>query len=397
MSFMKAMNNLKAQFLLDPQVIFLNHGSFGATPRPVFAAYQEWQQRLEHQPVHFIVHELTQHLAQARQALGEFIHADPDDIVYVPNATFALNVVARSLDLGPGDEVLASNHEYGACNNVWHFLSQKRGFRNIQQPVSFPAGSPEAMVDEIWSAVTGRTRVIFLSHIASATALRFPVKEICRRARKKGILTIIDGAHAPGQIPIDMANIGADFYFGNAHKWMCSPKGAAFLYSRRDRQPLIEPLVVGWGWGAEWTFTFGSDYLDYLQWIGTNDLSAYLAVPAAIQFQEENNWGEVRRQCHRLLQNTVARINELTGLPPCYPNPGSYQQMAVCQLPPLAEISKFKERLYAEYRVEIPCYDWQDRQFIRISVQGYNTQDDVDALLTALEYLLPEYQDNRPQ
>ncbi len=382
------MNDLSGQFLLDPQVIFLNHGSFGATPRPVFTVYQEWQRRLEHQPVQFIVHQLPGHLANARQVLGQYINADPDDVVYIPNATYALNVVARSLDLGPGDEVLTSNHEYGACNHVWQFLSQKRGFAYIQQPITFPVKSAETIIDEIWSAVTGQTRVIFVSHITSATALRFPVEEICRLAREKGILTIIDGAHAPGQIPIDMADIGADFYFGNAHKWLCSPKGAAFLFARRNQQHLVEPLVVGWGWGAERTVTFGSDYLDYLQWTGTDDLSAYLSVPAAIQFQEENNWGEVRQHCHRLLRNTAARINALTGLSPCYPDATFYRQMAVCQLPPIADITTFKARLYAEYRIEIPCYTWQDRQYMRISVQGYNTQGEVDALLSALENLL---------
>lgn len=386
------MNDLKAQFLLDPDVVFLNHGSFGATPWPVFSSYQEWQRRLERQPVQFIDKELPGHLANARQILGNYINAAPDDVVYVPNATFALNVVARSLDLGPNDEVLTSNHEYGACGNVWQFLSRKRGFTYRQQPISFPAESNEAVVDEFWKGVTPHTGAIFLSHITSPTALRLPVEAICRRARDLGILTIIDGAHAPGQIPVDMQSIGADFYFGNAHKWLCSPKGAGFLFARPEKQHLVEPLVVGWGWGENRTFSFGSDYLDYLQWLGTNDLAAYLAVPAAIEFQETNDWPTVRQACHRLLQEAICRVNELTGMAPCYSADSYFQQMAVARLPALDSLSEFKQRLYDDFRVEIPCIQWQNQQFIRISVQGYNTEQDIDTLLKALRTLLPDFQ-----
>ena len=205
------MNNLKAQFLLDPDIIFLNHGSFGATPRPVFEAYQEWQRRLEWQPVEFLVNELPGLLVDARQALGNYIHCGRDDVVYVPNATFAVNVVARSLDLGPGDEVLTTNHEYGACNNVWSFLSRKRGFSYRYRQINFPAESDETVVDQFVQGITPQTKVIFLSHLTSATALKLPVTEICQLAAERGIITVIDGAHAPGQIPLNLEEIGADF------------------------------------------------------------------------------------------------------------------------------------------------------------------------------------------
>ncbi|MGD2076832.1 MAG: aminotransferase class V-fold PLP-dependent enzyme, partial [Chloroflexota bacterium] len=356
------MNNLEDQFLLDPDVVFLNHGSFGATPRPVFEVYQEWQRRLERQPVRFLVNELPDHLAAARQSLGNYINAGTDDVVYVPNATFALNVVARSLDLGPDDEVLTTDHEYGACDNVWTFLSRKRGFQYRRQPISFPIESRAALVSQLWQGVTRRTRVIYLSHLTSSTALSMPVTEICRLAADKGILTVIDGAHAPGQIPVDMQAIGADFYFGNAHKWLCSPKGAGFLFTRPEKQSLIEPLVVGWGWGEERTFTYGSDYLDYLQWLGTNDLAAYLSVPAAIQFQEENDWPAVRHACHNLLREAIDRIVELTGIGQCYPDSSHYAQMAVARLPAQSDLPGFKDRLYDDFRIEVPCIEWQDRQ-----------------------------------
>jgi len=385
------MTNLKDLFLLDPDVVFLNHGSFGAAPRPVFAAYQAWQRHLEHQPVAFLLDELPDHLADARRELGRFLNAGRDDLVYVPNATFGVNVVARSLDLGPGDELLTTDHEYGACYNVWDFLSQKRGFDVVRQPISFPVASPESILEELWQGVSSRTRVIFVSHITSPTALRLPVATICARAREAGILSVVDGAHAPGQIPLDLQAVDADFYTGNAHKWLCAPKGAAFLYARPDKQRLIEPLVVGWGWGQERTFTFGSDYLDYLQWLGTNDLSAYLSVPDAIRFQEQHDWPAVRHRCHELLVLALRRVGELTALDAPYADNAHYGQMAVALLPQLQDPAAFKDELYRSFRVEIPCIKWQERHFIRISIQGYNSYEDIEVLLRALRQLLPQH------
>ncbi len=386
------MNDLERLFLLDPDVIFLNHGSFGATPRRVLEVYQEWQRRLERQPVEFLVNELPDYLAEARQLLGNYISAGRDDVVYVPNATFALNVIGRSLDLGPNDEVLTTDHEYGACDNVWRFLSQKRGYSYKHQPITFPVESNEVIIDQFWQGVTSQTKVIFLSHITSPTALRLPVTEICQLATERGILTVIDGAHAPGQIPVDVEAIGADFYFGNAHKWMCSPKGAGFLFTQLDKQYLIEPLVIGWGWGEDREVTFGSDYLDYMQWLGTNDLAAYLAVPAAIEFHEANDWTTVRQECHKLLKEAIHEVSNLTDIPPCYPDSSDYCQMAVARLPQINNLTGFKDRLYNDFRVEIPCIQWQDQQFIRISIQGYNTRSDVDSLIEALRTLKPVFQ-----
>jgi isopenicillin-N epimerase len=384
------MNTLRDQFLLDPAITFLNHGSFGATPRPVFEVYQDWQRRLEYDPIHFIDKELAGHLKTARQSLAEYLGVDGDDLAYVPNATFGVNVVARSLALGPGDEVLATDQEYGACNNVWQYLTQKQGFQYLIQPLPWPFADHEETVEQLWQGVTPRTRVIYLSHITSATALRLPVEEICRRAREAGILTVVDGAHAPGQMPLDLTEVGADFYTGNCHKWLCSPKGAGFLYARPERQSLIEPLVIGWGWGPDRSLTFGSDFLDYLQWLGTDDLSAYLAVPATIQFQAENDWPTVRRWCHDLLTEILQRIGRLTGLPSPYPaEHGYYHQMAIAPLPRIADLPAFKQRLYDCCRIQIPCTNLGDRQFIRISIQGYNTPADVDRLLAALADLLP--------
>lgn len=382
--------NLRDEFLLDPNVVFLNHGSFGATPRPVFEVYQEWQRRLEWQPVQFLGTDIGAYLAEARAALGRYLNAAADDLVYIPNATFGINVVGRSLELGPGDEVLTTDHEYGACANVWEFMSRRTGFRYINQPITLPPASDAEIVEQLWARVTPRTKVIFMSHITSPTAVRFPVAAVCARAREAGILTVIDGAHAPGQIPLDLDAIGADFYTGNCHKWLCAPKGSAFLYARPEVQHLIEPLIVGWGWGEGRTFTFGTDFLDAIQYPGTNDFAAYLAVPAAIEFQARHDWPAVRARCHALAAQAIGRINDLTGLPPLYPEPAGdyFHQMAIAALPPIADLPAFKKRLYDEFRVEIPCIQWGDRQFIRISVQGYNTREDIDALLAALAEML---------
>ncbi len=383
---------MRELFLLDPDVIFLNHGSFGATPRPVYAVYQDWQRLLEHQPVKFLGRDVGGYLAEARAALGAYVGAAADDLVFVPNATNGVNIVARSLALGPGDEVLATDHEYGACENVWLYLSHRRGFRYVRQPIPLPVTSIEAVVEQFWAGVTPRTKVIFLSHITSPTAVTLPVEAICQRARQAGILTVIDGAHAPGQVALDLAAMGVDFYTGNCHKWLCSPKGSALLYARPAVQHLIEPLVIGWGWGDERTLSYGSDFLDYTQYLGTNDYAAYLSVPAAIEFQRDHDWDVVRAHCHALAAEFVARMVTLTELPSIYPvgGGGFYHQMALAPLPPGTDATALKTRLYDDYRVEIPTIQWQDRPFIRISIQGYNTTADVDALMAALSALLYE-------
>ena len=378
-------------FMLDPQVHFLNHGSFGATPRPVFNTYQEWQRRLERQPVLFLGREIDRHLLTARTALAEFLRVDPLDLVLIPNATHGANIVARSLPLQPGDEVLTSDHEYGACIYAWEFACRQRGARLVKQPLTFPFSSSTSMADEFWQAVNLNTRAIFLSHITSPTALRLPVEEICARARQAGILTVVDAAHAPGQIPLDLTEIGADFTFGNCHKWMLAPKGAAFLHTRREAQPFIQPLIVSWGAGATPETTTGSRFVDLLQWTGTHDPAACLSVPAALEFMRDNDWPAVRAQCRHLLEEALQQMTELTGLPPAVPiDSAFYTQMAVAPLPADTDLVKLKARLYDEFQVEIPMIAWNDRKFARISIQAYNTPQDVEALITGMRALLPQ-------
>lgn len=384
------MSSLKEYFLLDPDIVFLNHGSFGAAPRSVFEAYQSWQLRLERQPVLFLGRELGGLLRESRIVLGDYLNADADDLVYIPNATYGVNIVARSLQLKPGDEILTTNHEYGACDYTWEFICGKHAARYIHQSISLPVCSEEEIVERFWLGVTARTKAIYLSHITSPTALRLPVEAICRRARQTGVMTIIDAAHSPGQIPVDLQALGADVVFGTCHKWLLGVKGAGFLYVQRELQRLIEPLVVSWGYHSTPETTTGSRFIDLLQWTGTKDPTAALVVPTAIQFMREHRWDTVRYESHRLLRQALERICDLTGLAPLYPvDSNFYSQMAIAPIPS-SDLTALKSRLYDEFKIEVPLVPWQDKQLIRISIQGYNTQEDVDQLLKALQILLPQ-------
>jgi isopenicillin-N epimerase len=379
-------SNLRDLFYLSRDVIFLNHGSFGACPRPVMKQYQRWQEELEVQPVEFLGRRFEDLMRAAREPLAQYVNCDPDDLVYVPNATTGLNIVARSLSLKPGDEILGTDREYGALDRTWKFLSQKSGAVYKQQPIPLPVTTCENFVEQFWSGVTPRTRVIFISHISSGTALVFPIREIIRRARQAGIITVIDGAHAAGQIPLDMQELGADFYSSNSHKWMMSPKGSAFLYVRREMQPLVEPLVVSWGWQKEKPGP--SRFVDEQEWQGTRDIAAYLAVPSAIEFMEDYKWDQVRVACHELVRSAGRAITELTRLAPLSPDSSEwYAQMVTLPLPQ-CDPEILKQRLYDEYRIEVPIGASNGNQFIRVSIQGYNTQADVDALVMALKELL---------
>ncbi len=379
--------DLKSLYLLEPDIIFLNHGSFGATPRPVFEAYQDWQRRLESQPVRFLGREADGLLAEARSILGDYLNVSGDDLSFVTNATFGVNVAARSLALGQGDEVLTSDQEYGACNNVWTFLSQKQGFSYRYAALPLPA-SGEEMLEAFWQAVTPQTKVIYLSHITSPTAQTLPIRQICSRAREAGILTVIDGAHAPGQLDLDLTDLGADIYTGNLHKWLSAPKGAGFLYVRPEVQESIEPLVVSWGWTRPTSESLGSRFLDNLGWVGTEDISRYLAVPAAITFQLEHDWPTVKRTCHRLLTGALERLQNVTGLPSAYMSEDGYTQLAIAPLPLGTDTATFKTRLYDEHRIELPLTEHRGQPYLRISVQGYNTGADLEALVRAVETLL---------
>jgi isopenicillin-N epimerase len=370
---------LRDEFLLDPEVTFLNHGSFGACPRAVFERYQEWQLELERQPVLFLARRFEQLLADARSALAEYVGCDADDLVFVPNATAGVNVAAWALGLQAGDEVLSTDLEYGALDLAWEHVCGDFGARYVRTPVSLPVTSPEEIVEAIWSGVGTRTRVLFLSHHTSTSAFTLPVAELCRRARERGIRTVIDGAHVPGHLPLNLRELDPDFYAGNCHKWLGAPKGAGFLYVRRELQRDVHPLVVSWGYEGD-----DPSFLARHEQQGTRDPSAYLTVPAAIEWQREHDWDRVRERCHDLARRAADELG-LSSVVPGNQH-GLYGQMVSLFLPDDAP-EDLQERLYDEHRIEIPV-SRDGRRLIRASFQGYNDEADLERLKAALSALL---------
>ena len=371
---------LRDEFLLDPEVTFLNHGSFGACPRAVFERYQEWQLELERQPVLFLARRVEGLLAEARAALSGYIGADPGDLVFVPNATAGINVAAWPLGLREGDEVLSTNLEYGALDLTWEHVCGDFGARYVRTPISLPVADEDEIVDTLWAAVGPRTRVLFVSHHTSRTALTLPVGELCRRAREHGITTVIDGAHVPGHLPLDLRELDPDFYAGNCHKWLCAPKGAGFLYVRRGLQRDVHPLVFSWGYeGDDPSFVVRHEKQ------GTRDPSAYLTVPFAIEWQREHGWPDVRVRCHELARRAAAEL----GLQPLVPGTRHdlFGQMVSLRLPDDAP-ADLQERLYDEHRIEVPVAEHDGGRLIRPSFQGYNDEADLERLRLALKALL---------
>lgn len=380
-------DNLKSLFRLDPDVTFLNHGSYGACPRPVFEVWQGWQARMERQPVAFLNQpHLAARYAEARAALAPFLGADPDDLVPMVNATAGLNVVARSLPLQPGDEILTTDHEYAALEKTWAFVAARTGAVIRRVTVPLPLESEAAFTDALMAGFTDRTRVLFLSHITSPTALLFPIARAVAHARARGIWTVIDGAHAPGQIALDLNALAADFYAGNCHKWMMAPKGAAFLHVRRELQPMLNPAVISHGWTADRTSPGpfgGTSFIDRFQVQGTRDPSPFLTVPAAIALARDHDWRRVAARCHDLAQETSARIAALTGLPPIAKPEFCAPQMVSMPVPD-CETQETHDRLLNDFGIEIPVPRWSGRSFIRVSVQGYNTRAEMDRLVAAI-------------
>lgn len=373
---------MKSQFLLDPEITFLNHGSFGACPRSIFENYQYWQLELEKEPVQFIQKKSAGYLKTAKESLAKYIGCSSNDFFFTPNPTVAVNTILRSLELKAGDEILSTNHEYGAMDRIWNFFCKKTGAKYIRQNISLPIVSKEQILEEFWSGYSSNTKIIFLNHISSVTALIFPIKEICDKARELGVLTIIDGAHVPGHIDLNLQELNPDFYTGTLHKWMLAPKGSSFLYVKADFQNKIDPLVVGWGYESE---TPGeSQFLDYHQYQGTRDISAFLTTPAVIQFLAVHNWKEKSLQCKKLILDNYKNFCDLLHSAPICPiTPEFLGQM--CSIPIQTEKPlELKAALFDIYKIEIPVMKLGTATFLRIALNAYNSQNDLDILRAAL-------------
>jgi isopenicillin-N epimerase len=377
------MQPLKSLFLLDPTITFLNFGSFGACPKPIFNDYIQWQYLLESEPVQFIAFDGVKYLQKSREALASYIHCEADDIVLVTNPSYAVNAIAKSFPLQAGDEILTTNIEYGACDKTWNYYCKKAGAIYRQHHIQFPIQSKEEIVEGFFKDVNEKTKLIFISHITSSTGLILPVEEICKKAKSIGIPTFVDGAHAPGHIPLDLINLDADYYTGACHKWMMTPKGCSFLYVRKELQKQVDPLVISWGYDS--AMLSHSQFLDYHQMNGTRDFSAMLTLPKAIEFMQEHNWPEVARQCRNMVQENALRFCTLLNTEPLSPIHDDFIGQLYSTRIQLSEPEKFQRMLFEKYRIEVPITQMGNDFFIRYSINAFNTQADLDVLYEALK------------
>jgi isopenicillin-N epimerase len=385
---------MREHFLLEPGLVFLNHGSFGACPREVFADYQRWQLELECNPVAFLGRRSGALLANARARLAASLGADASDLVFLPNATSGVNTVAQSLRLQPGDEVLATDHEYGACDATWQLVCARAGavYRRVEIPLPFDAA---AFARRMMAAVTARTRVVFASHVASTTALIFPIAALCQAARERGLTTLVDGAHAPGYVDLNLGSLGADFYTGNCHKWLCAPKGAAFLHARPERQAELHAGVISWGYVAEasapatlaghtgFDAYVGRTVLERrLQWQGTRDIAAFLAVPAALDFLAAHDWPRHRVRSHERALALMHRVGARNGLAPIGADSDFGQMVPIPVRCPDPEA--LRTWLFEQHRIEVPVTQHAGQTFVRVSVQAYTSDAELQLLEAAL-------------
>ena len=377
------MESLKDQFLLRPDIHFLNFGSFGATPKPIFQKYQDWQRVLEAEPVQFIAFDGYQYLADSRAALAKYLNcADKDDLVYVTNPSFAVNMIAKSFPLEAGDEILATDIEYGACDRTWEYYCKKKGARYRRQKINLPIANKEQFIEDFFKGCNEKTKAIFISHITSATGLILPAAEICAIAKEKGLITIVDGAHAPAHIPLDLSKIQADFYTGACHKWMMAPKGCSFLYATKSVQPICDPMIVSWGYQA--AKPSHSNFLDYHQMIGTRDFSAFLTVETCIEFMEQHNWKTVGHQCHQMVLDHAPRFFALFNSKPICPLDSKWIGQMISIPIQTPDPEKLQRTLFLDYKIEVPIMRQGNDVYLRYSINAFNTVEDLDALYNAI-------------
>ncbi|MCP3920609.1 MAG: aminotransferase class V-fold PLP-dependent enzyme [bacterium] len=395
---MIATQQLAAHWTLSPDIRFLNHGSFGACPRVVLEAQAELRARLEAEPVRFMARELEGRLDAVREALGSFLGCRPRDLGFVPNATTAVNAVLRSFAFEPGDELVVTNHGYNACSNAARFVTERAGAKVVVADVPFPIRSEDEVVEAVLAKVNDRTRLLLIDHVTSPTAAVLPVERIVRELRERGVETLIDGAHAPGMLALDLDALGAGYYTGNCHKWSCAPKGAAFLHVREDLQESVRPAVISHG--ANSPRQGRSRFLVEFDWEGTDDPTPVLAVPVALEFFEKllpGGWDEVRTRNRELalearrilsatlgteLQTPDTMIGSLATVP--LPDGASDGRRDAFTVDPLQAV------LYDVHRIEVPVFIWPEapRRWLRISAQLYNSEADYVALAEALQQAL---------
>jgi isopenicillin-N epimerase len=389
---------LRSYWQLDPEITFLNHGSYGACPSEVLQAQSELRARLEAEPVRFFVREFEPLLDEALAALGAFLDADPEDLAFVPNATAGVNAVLRSLRIGPGDELLTTNHEYNASRNALDWVAGRLGAKVAVASLPWPDPTPQAIVEAVLEEVTPRTRLVLIDHISSQTALIMPLKELVQALRERGVETLVDGAHGPGQVPLSLRELGAGYYTGNCHKWLCAPKGAAFLHVRKDLQAGLKPLSVSHGHNSK-RRDRSRFRLDF-DWTGTHDPSAALCVPHALRVMRgllPGGWPAVMADNHAKVLAARRMLCERLGVAPHCPEE-MVGAMATVSLPegyptepsPPYYLDPLQDRLFHEWKIEVPIIAWPQapKRHLRVSAQLYNTHAEYQRLAEALEALL---------
>ncbi|MCV3214605.1 aminotransferase class V-fold PLP-dependent enzyme [Plectonema radiosum NIES-515] len=380
-------------WLLDSSVTFLNHGSFGACPKAVLSGQQRLREQLEQEPLRFFGREWEKLLDEARRKLAEFVGADAENLVFVPNATTGVNSVLRSLVFHPEDEILTTNHEYNACRNALDFVASRTGARVVVAKIPFPLESSEQILSAVIERVSPKTRLALLDHVTSQTGLIFPIQQLVKQLQQRGVDTLVDGAHALGMQHLNLSEIGATYYTGNCHKWLCAPKGAAFLYVQPHKQLEIRPLTISHG--ANSPRTDKSRFQLEFDWMGTDDPTAYMCVPEAIAFMGSllpGGWSELRQRNHQLaLQARQLLCEALNVSVPCPDE--MIGSMAVVPMPTVLESRNFMslhDELFDRFGIQVQVVPWQEKPklLVRVSAQIYNTLEQYEYLGKALKELI---------
>ena len=372
---------------LRPDVTYLNHGSFGPAPRPVREAWRRWNDRLQAEPVDFFTRRLPAALDEAAGRLAAWVGTRPENLVFVDNATAGMNVVAGSVRLAPGDEVLITDHDYGAAKRIWQRSCDRAGAKLVVQPVAVPIDNQQQVVDAVLQGVTPRTRLLVFSHVSSPTAIVFPAEALCRAARERGLAVCIDGPHALAMRDIDLDRLDCDYYTASCHKWLCAPFGSGFLYVHPRQQASVQPALLSWGRHPpeKPEVTWRDEFI----WPGTRDPSAWLAVPSAIEFLTDRVGLKLfRERTHELARDARRRIAELTGLAPLVPDDASWYGSMICVPLPPGDAFALHTALWRE-QIEVPIIDWQGQRLLRVSCHLYTQPEEIDRLAEALRRHLP--------
>ncbi|MGG6292995.1 aminotransferase class V-fold PLP-dependent enzyme [Leptolyngbya sp. AN02str] len=392
-------NQWRSLWTLDPAIAYLNHGSFGATPRAVLAQQNEWRQQVEAEPVQFFAERLEPLLDHARTKLGAFLGADPANLAFVPNATTGINTVLRSLALQPGDELLVTNHEYNASRNALDRVAALTQATIVLAEIPFPLERASQVVEAVMAKVSDRTRLFLIDHVTSQTALVLPIQPLICQLAQRGVDTLVDGAHAPGMIPLNLEELGAAYYTGNCHKWLCAPKGSAFLYVRKEFHARLRPLVISHGAnsprleGVAPPEQARSQFRLEFDWVGTADPTPYLCIPQAIEYMGSllpGGWPQLMQHNHELAVAARNLLCDRLHVPELCPAE-MLGSMAVVPLPSHAPATLYQS-LFQEFGIEVPIMPWCEPYplLLRVSAQLYNTLADYDGLAQALTLLLKQ-------